>query len=317
MKTMTYDITDLIAKSLTGQMNASETKFLSDWLSESEKNLQEYTEIARLFTQEKHPPRPEMEAELSRLESSLKPDPVKKTSNRSVYSYWAVAASLLLAFTAGLFFYRNYSVDTLSAKNGNELLLEDGSEILLYGDAQVKIPVPFSRQVELTGAAYFIIQKDPEHPFVVLTSNAKIKVLGTRFTVRSQDKFTHLTVTEGKVALNPATGDTASAQILTSGMSGSISDQNVDRPDLEKTSSDVIQWSGNKLEFRKLPLITLMKEISLHYNVIISIKNEDIKSQTVSGIYENQSEEIIIQSVCSALNLQYQKDGKVYTIFQP
>jgi len=317
MKTMTYDITDLIAKSLTGQMNESETRFLSAWLSESEKNQKEYTEISLLFKEEKQAPRPEMEAELSRLDFSLRQNPVKKTSKRLVSGYWAVAASLLLAFSAGLFFYRNYASETLSTRNGNELLLEDGSEILLYGDAQVKIPVPFSRQVELTGAAYFIIQKDPEHPFVVLTSNARIKVLGTRFTVRSQDKFTHLTVTEGKVALNPANGDTTSAQILTSGMSGSVSDQNVDRPDLEKTSSDIIQWSGNKLEFRKLPLITLMKEISLHYNVIISIKNEDIKSQTVSGIYENQSEEIIIQSVCSALNLQYQKDGKVYTIFQP
>jgi len=315
---MNTKIDELIGKSISGGLSEAEQAELNSWIASSPENAEEYNAICGFLLEKEDLPSRLQEEDWTKLLVKIntveKQNRIRPLRNLSG-SNFLVAAALILAIGL-VFWYKSGDKGLTEHFSGvNELFLEDGSQIILYGDGKLSIPSPFNRYVELTGSAYFIIQPDINHPFIIKTQNATVKVKGTRFTVRSQEKFTHLVVTEGKVLLNGLTGDTTVKE-LGAGMAGSVADSSVLRPDLDHTTSDIIQWEKNRLVFRKIPLITLMKEISLQFGVTIQIKNPEVMTQTVSGIYEFQTEEGIIQSVCSALNLQVTKEGTVYSIFK-
>lgn len=81
----------------------------------------------------------------------------------------------------------------INVPKGNEyqLVLSDGSRVWLNSETSLKFPGHFTggeRKVELVGEAYFDVVKDTLHPFVISTSEADIKVLGTSFNVRCYQK---------------------------------------------------------------------------------------------------------------------------------
>ena len=59
------------------------------------------------------------------------------------------------------------------------------------------------RQLFVSGEVYMDVTKDPERPFRVDTRNVSIRVLGTRFNLRSynEDKYVETSLVEGSVAL--------------------------------------------------------------------------------------------------------------------
>ncbi|MGD9929225.1 MAG: FecR family protein [Mangrovibacterium sp.] len=62
--------------------------------------------------------------------------------------------------------------------------LYDNSEVKLNAGSRIILPDVFSeetRNAYLVGEAFFDIRKDPAHPFLVETSSAVVKVLGTSF----------------------------------------------------------------------------------------------------------------------------------------
>lgn len=80
----------------------------------------------------------------------------------------------------------NYTV--VSAPSGQRvtMTLADGSTVTLSPNSHLLIPLSFkgdSRQVSLSGEAFFHVVKDAEHPFIVHTDKYSLKVLGTEFNV--------------------------------------------------------------------------------------------------------------------------------------
>jgi len=76
--------------------------------------------------------------------------------------------------------------------------LADSSSVQLNSESVLRFPLSFSqkgRAVELSGEAYFNIQADPAHPFVVNLPNAVVEVLGTEFNISCYDS------TETRIAL--------------------------------------------------------------------------------------------------------------------
>lgn len=87
-----------------------------------------------------------------------------------------------------------------------QIRLEDGSQITLYPNSKLRYPKHFSpqtREVYLSGQAFFKIAKNPKRPFWVYTAQISTQVLGTSFMVRA---FAHaneskVEVTSGKVSV--------------------------------------------------------------------------------------------------------------------
>jgi transmembrane sensor len=92
-------------------------------------------------------------------------------------------------------------------KNGiSKIQLPDGSRVWLNMGSKLTYSNDFGtnqRKVSLVGEAFFDVVKDSERPFVVTTPTISIRVLGTKFNVRSynNDKTSEAALVRGKIEL--------------------------------------------------------------------------------------------------------------------
>src|SRR5205085_10891901 len=85
---------------------------------------------------------------------------------------------------------RSIAQNTVMTKPGSKskLQLPDGTQVWLNSDSKITYGESFmgaTREVQLSGEAYFDVVKDKEHPFIIHTQSIDLKVLGTAFNVRS------------------------------------------------------------------------------------------------------------------------------------
>lgn len=103
------------------------------------------------------------------------------------------AAIIILLFTTPFIIY-NFTTpdDSLISevyaprKSKLKMKLPDGSIVWLNADSKLSYSESFSRKnrnVRLEGEGYFEVEHG-EHPFVIQTDSAQIKVLGTKFNVK-------------------------------------------------------------------------------------------------------------------------------------
>ena len=142
---------------------------------------------------------------------------------------WIAGGAALLAACAVLFVtLRNDNPDTsaIYATNVGEqktVTLADGSTIELNtATTLVVAPDGVTRHVTLQrGEALFHVAKDSSHPFLVTVGDRQVRVVGTVFNVRRDDRNVTIVVAEGKVAVGPkdksATNAKAREQHLTAG----------------------------------------------------------------------------------------------------
>jgi len=84
--------------------------------------------------------------------------------------------------------------------------LPDGTHGNLNNGSSLKYPVKFTgntREVELQGEAYFDVEHNKKHPFIIKTAGLDIRVLGTRLNVYSypDEAYQEITLEEGSVEL--------------------------------------------------------------------------------------------------------------------
>lgn len=93
-----------------------------------------------------------------------------------------------------------------SSDHTMKIALEDGSFVTLDAHSKISYPAhfePSKREVFLSGAGFFDIQKNPKRPFYVYANEVVTKVLGTSFRVQAfaYDKQVYVKVKTGKVAV--------------------------------------------------------------------------------------------------------------------
>src|SRR5690606_4908990 len=129
-----------------------------------------------------------------------------------------------------------------------------------------------SREVQLTGEAYFEVAKQNDRPFTVRTSDQIITVLGTHFNVAAYEgpSLTKTTLTEGKVRvkdnINQAELTLAPGQQALS-HEGKFSKRNVN-------VDQEIAWLQGKFNFDGKSLQEVMDDLSRWYNVDVVYEGE-------------------------------------------
>jgi len=114
---------------------------------------------------------------------------------------WLISASVIATSLIIVLLLKN-SVITSETKNGmanlsqvttkpgskTQIRLPDGSVVRLNSSSSLTYDKNFGkniREVSLTGEAFFDVEKDSSHPFIIHTNAIDIKVLGTAFNVKS------------------------------------------------------------------------------------------------------------------------------------
>jgi transmembrane sensor len=153
---------------------------------------------------------PDASAALARLHARMG-EPTNKTvavvRPVSKFRWLSAAATVLLLITAGYLVFAGDGVTEIlnTTDAPMAVALPDGTKVLLQEGATLSYPVDYNdtdRHIELSGQAFFEVNKDHGRPFLVNTSETELRVTGTAFNLRIDGEELEVEVSEGSVELH-------------------------------------------------------------------------------------------------------------------
>lgn len=167
------------------------------------------------------------------------------------------------------------SYQTLETPRGKDfqVVLADGTRVWLNAETQLRYPATFDgaeRRVELTGEACFEVTRDEKRPFVVRAGSMDIRVLGTRFNVRSYDASDrHVTLVSGKVEL---TDEARGSVVLQPGEDLTYA-ENGEHAITQVNTTAYTAWTDGMFYFEDAPLEEIMRALGRWYNVNVDLRS--------------------------------------------
>lgn len=204
-----------------------------------------------------------------------------------------------------------------------KITLPDGSEVELNADSKLRYPSKFTsqtREVQLTGEAFFRVQPDAEHPFQVTSINIGVLVLGTTFDMQCYPDKNQATVAlvTGKVKLNAiSNGENKQRRVKTIILSpAEMGVLNKNDQSLKKTTYDLNEetgWRQGLIVFRNASFIEIADRFDKVYKIRL-INQSHKREFQFNGSFANNSPEEIVKSICLSKQLSYTINGNVITI---
>ena len=200
-----------------GDCSPAEEQAAGRWLAEHAET-KEADELLYALLRETKPATADAEGAFRRVCRRLGIAP-KSSAWRLVGRWTMRAAACLLLPVAALAFYlygeaqRPGEWFEAYAPYGKTLrvVLPDGSEVVINSGSKLIYPDRFGpdrRQVFLAGEGYATIAKDPGRPFVMSAGEVDVRVLGTKFNLKSyaEDSEVEVTLVEGSVEMETKLG---------------------------------------------------------------------------------------------------------------
>ena len=197
----------------------------------------------------------------------------------------------------------------------SEVILPDGSKVVLNADSKLTYPKKFSdstRNVTLIGEAFFDIEHNSNRPFIVDANEIKIKVLGTTFNVKSysKDEKIETTLVSGKVELIKHS-DTTPIELAPSQKGIFYKSQNKLKIE-EVNSSNIIAWKEGTLIFKNTSMSQVAIDLERKYNVKFIINSQKLLNYEYTGTFDNLTINEVLKLLVISSPIKYViKDEKV------
>jgi transmembrane sensor len=195
--------------------------------------------------------------------------------------------------------------------------LPDSSIVILHAGSALKMVGSKTREVALTGTAYFDIRHMPEKPFVIHVGALKVTVLGTAFNIKQNGDNVAVTVTHGRVKIEDSHKLLA---ILTTNQQIVYTPKKLDVMLQQVKADDDIEWIKSGLVFNDKSLADIALQLEARYNVQIKFANEEVKKCSVStnnASSGTESLDDILDFICPAVNASYKNVNGVIVIDGP
>jgi transmembrane sensor len=201
--------------------------------------------------------------------------------------------------------------------NGSKthVVLPDGTLVWLNSGSRITYDKNYGaglREINLTGEAFFDVSHNTQTPFVIHTARIDIRVLGTRFNVKSypSDNTTEATLIRGsievsikdrpseKIILKPneklvVANDDSTLHRTIPGRR-SVKDESlvsIRKPTYETNTGAVIEtsWVDNKLIFQNEEFGELAIKMECWYGVSIHFDNADLEKLQFTGSFQKET----------------------------
>ncbi len=191
--------------------------------------------------------------------------------------------------------------------------LPDGSKGWLNGGSSLKYPVKFygrSRNVTLSGEAYFEVKTNPRMPFVVTGNNLNIIARGTSFNVSfwDDDPVINVVLVEGKLEVVPKDNDEQTTG--TSLIPGQLLHYVHNKPGSFIKNVDpekYISWIEGRLVFRDDPFNEVVKRLNRWYNVEIVIKDEILLTYEYVATFQDETLDEVLHMLRISAPIRYKE----------
>lgn len=339
----------------------ADTDFWNNWLNQNpDKHLiiAEARQILQsLKIEQEDVPELKVQGEIDRLLQTIQiyqPHQSTKKIGRlfRISQKWSfAAASIILVTVTGILYFQNrqlvpelqdkytYTAQISSrqliehvntSEHETKITLPDGSIVHLAPYSRISYPNRFdsaiTRDVYLSGEAFFSVVKNPEQPFRVFSNEIITKVLGTTFTVSSfdQDSVIKITVKTGKVSVYTQTKNNISKEVASKKLGGILltSNQQLVYAKTAQTFQKIIAESPSivvpggvieqQMAYEDAPLEEVFKQLSRAYGIDIIYDSELLKNCTVTADIRNETFYRQLDLVCDAVGAKYElMDGQV------
>ena len=258
----------------------------------------------------------------------------------------SVAASVLLLIgLVAMYFYlqdeKSPSQQIVATQKGSKtnITLPDGSKVWINAQTKLTYDNSFgkeTREVNLTGEAYFDIVHNKNRPFIVHTKAMDIKVLGTEFNVRAyqSEESTQATLIKGsievllkkknnqKLYLKPDEKIT----VQNSGDARVVANEVLKKEIPEISISKIIrnpvdsaaletQWLKPFISFDQQKLENIIPMLEQWYNVKFMVTSNHLLQRRFSAKIESESLTDILESFRLASGLKYKIENDIVTLY--
>lgn len=333
-----HEFQDLLEKFSRGACSPEEEQLIMDWYH----NIG-HSESTHLDVEEKG--RVEQ-----RLWAGLMPDPQPK---RRWLPLLTRAAAITLPLLAIAFFYFNQhllthyvlagTAEALPANQFEEhfrntgtvvksLALPDGSQVILHPSSEIFLSADFgvsTRELRLTGEAFFDVKRNPDKPFVVYSNEVTTRVLGTSFNIKAyaRDKEITVAVRTGRVSVftskDPGRGVneirqddrevilTPNQQMVYRREEAEVLKQLVEEPEIILPETNLFH-----MQFENAEVASIFEVLEENYGISIRFDKDKLShcrlTTTMSdeGLYER------IEIICKAIGASYSIDDDAAIIIQ-
>jgi hypothetical protein len=205
-----------------------------------------------------------------------------------------------------------YNTVEISRGSEYQLVLSDGTKVHLNAMSSLKFPVQFSgktRNVELSGEAYFDVTKDSEHPFVVNVSGTRVEVLGTSFNVKAYEENEEIvtTLVEGSVKVQ-SSGYKGESILLEPGQQATVDEKTGEMDMCEVDVALFTSWREGIFLFKNQRMEDIMIELARWYDLKVFYNNASVKEYRFGGHFNRSSE---ISSIMEMFELTRKVDVKL------
>lgn len=241
----------------------------------------------------------------------------------AVGAFAAVLMSVGVGFLATSL-WRGHSDETFITAVGarQDVTLADGSLVTLNTRTRARAKVDSTeRRFWLeSGEAFFQIQPDPKHPFVIEAGGDRITVLGTKFSVRHEEGRTQVTVLEGRVKLERAQGqlaNTPSASTVLTKNDAAVSQRD---SMLIATKSDLqtlrdLSWREGRLDFENMPLSEIAAEFN-RYNRRQLVVSADAASVRMSVRFDAHNLDGFVRLIETGFEVHSREEGDEIRLYK-
>ncbi len=310
-------------------LTISELTFLRDWIT-----LPENRETINKWMHSIWFNAPEKESELTfnQLINAINEQYYTKKSHifgshEAVQLFQKLAAILIIPVILFFVYYTwirkpvpkniDYTEAIVPMGQKSEIVLPDSTHIWLNSASHLRYPVKFgsaTREVFLDGEAYFEVKHKGHIPFVVHTSDLVVKVLGTKFNVKTypDDEEVETALLEGEVHLQVSTDlgeDHVKILVMKPGEMINYSRANSSVLKTGFKADEIISWRNNRLIFRDDTFDKLVKKVERWYNVKIIYDQSLFKDKKLTvELLEGESLERLFQIIEKTIHVNYKID---------
>ena len=219
---------------------------------------------------------------------------------------YMAAAVLIIAMGIGIYYYTKPASTPVvkqtqppTPARHRYIKLPDGSTVLLNTGSELTYPNSFgnTREVHLTGEAYFDIHHNASKPFIVYAGNTRTVVLGTAFDIKAftGQQNVIVTVTRGKVRVEK---DKETVGILTPNEQLTVFNDNSSFKKATVNTTEAIAWKQDDILFDDVPLQEAIQQLEERFGCTIILSNKALGNCRISASFlHNETLQEVIQVI--------------------
>ncbi len=310
---------ELLLKYIKGDCTEQEKAAITEWLEADPANMKEYLALRKLYDITIWQSDPDLNSQQT---------PKRKTSfwpKNSIYlEALKIAAIFIVAIFISHHLFPNFILQTpdvamqslyVPAGQRAEITLKDGTKVWLNAKTKLSFPDSFSgktREVKLDGEAFFEVAHDKTKPFIVDAGKYQVKVLGTKFNLRTypETEIFETSLLEGSVEINLGSkrGVMLKPNERISNVDGSMVISPID-------NTDDFLWKDGIINFDNLTFPEIVHKLELYYDTKIEVKNNKILGNHFTGKFRvKDGIEHILEVLQLKNNFSYTIDYKLNNI---